>query len=364
MGLKRFVNVVGWILIVFLLLWLCVTYFVNEPIFVSYTLTNSMEPVIGTGDLFLIQPYHPSIEFLTSLGMGDIIVFRSSSGIYLVHRIVGETASGFVTKGDNSPFTDQQGDEPYVTRDVIVGKAFTFQGNPIVVPKAGLALRQVSSFFMSNSLLVAGVVGVAGGSLLFLDKKKTRSFARRRLSGKKGLTIRHLYVISLVILSLFVFVPMTSGMITHRVEYVVTDKPIASERTVVKSGVLNRSVDLSNGGLVPYCVFLSSGDQNVRIEPKAVLQYPGSSTEILIVVQAEEEIGYYEKDVYLRKYLPILPLPLLRALMEINPYLPVLVIEAVMLSPFVLAYFLVDKRSIRFHRSSLWKKIRRSIRWR
>jgi signal peptidase len=322
-----------------------------------------MEPVIDIGDLFLIQPYHPSLEFLTKVQIGDIIVFKSTSGLYIVHRVIGETASGFVTKGDNNPFTDQQGGEPFVTREKIVGKALTFQGSPIVIPKAGLWIRQFSTFFRRNTFLVAGGIGTAGGLLLFFSKKTTRSFIKRRHSRNNGIKIKHLYMISLGVLSLAILVPMIGGMTTNRIEYVVTEHPITSERSIVKGGVLNRTLTLSNKGLVPFYAFLSSPNGNVDIKPATVLQYPGSPTEIEIQVEAEDNIGYYEKEVYVHKYLPILPLPALSALIVIHPYLPILAMEFLLLSPFIIAYFFINERRTRLNSYTLRKLKRRFKTW-
>jgi signal peptidase I len=344
MRYNRAINVISWILIAFVVVWLFITYFMNQPIFVSYTLTNSMEPVINIGDLFFLEPYHTSIDSLVSLNVGDIIVFKSANGNYLVHRIIGDTVNGFVTKGDNSPFSDQQGIESLVQKESIVGKVLMFQGNPLLIPKAGLLIRQFSLFFQRNTFLVAGLVGSAGTILLYLDKKSTRSFHRRKTLKNRKFDMKKIYVVCFLLLSVVVLVPMITGVVAHDFEYVVTDGLTNSNRAVTKGTLVNRSLELSNNGILPVYVFLSTNDPSVQIESEAFLLYPGS-TEVEIKIQAENEIGYYEKAVNINKYLPVLPLTTVGALLELNPCLPIFIISLMVLSPFVVAYFLLPKRS-------------------
>ncbi|MGC8555461.1 MAG: signal peptidase I [Conexivisphaera sp.] len=73
----------------------------------------SMLPVLRTGDLALVAPAPPS-----SLGVGDVIVYRSPLGFFVIHRII-EVGNGYVVvKGDNNPFPD-----PWkVTGQMIAGR--------------------------------------------------------------------------------------------------------------------------------------------------------------------------------------------------------------------------------------------------
>ena len=66
---------------------------------------RSMLPTLEGGDLVVIQ----SVP-MGDVHVGDIIVYNglcSTSGVSVVHRVVGSVSAGLVTKGDNNAYTDQ-----------------------------------------------------------------------------------------------------------------------------------------------------------------------------------------------------------------------------------------------------------------
>jgi signal peptidase I len=72
---------------------------------------HSMLPTLEQGDLVVIENMSAS-----SIHVGDIIVYGGSCSslvdtngapISVIHRVVNVTSSGFITKGDNNPYTDQ-----------------------------------------------------------------------------------------------------------------------------------------------------------------------------------------------------------------------------------------------------------------
>jgi signal peptidase I len=71
---------------------------------------TSMLPTLQQGDLVVIDNVP-----MNSIHVGDVIVYSGTcSGVYydggpapVIHRVVQVTASGFITKGDNNPGTDQ-----------------------------------------------------------------------------------------------------------------------------------------------------------------------------------------------------------------------------------------------------------------
>ncbi|MBI3840576.1 MAG: signal peptidase I [Thaumarchaeota archaeon] len=82
----------------------------------------SMRPTLEEGDLVVISGADPG-----NVVVGDIIVYDppcSSTGFSVIHRVVGVQGTGFITRGDNNPSTDQAAgiaDGP-ITGDCIVGK--------------------------------------------------------------------------------------------------------------------------------------------------------------------------------------------------------------------------------------------------
>jgi signal peptidase I len=72
---------------------------------------HSMLPTLEQGDLVVIEKVPAS-----SIHLGDIIVYGGSCSsildsngapISVIHRVVNVTSRGFITKGDNNPYTDQ-----------------------------------------------------------------------------------------------------------------------------------------------------------------------------------------------------------------------------------------------------------------
>ncbi len=89
----------------------------------------SMEPRFHTGDLGVLRA-------ADSYTVGDVIAYRSATlHTIVMHRIVDGDEHGFVTKGDNNDWLDQ--DRP--TEDDVLGKLFTR------VPHAGKVLTALGA---------------------------------------------------------------------------------------------------------------------------------------------------------------------------------------------------------------------------
>jgi len=66
---------------------------------------TSMLPTLEGGDLVVIQKVS-----ISDVHVGDIIVYNylcSTSGFSVVHRVIENTSTGLITKGDNNPEPDQ-----------------------------------------------------------------------------------------------------------------------------------------------------------------------------------------------------------------------------------------------------------------
>jgi len=81
--------------------------------------SNSMEPVIMTGDWVLVKRIKPN-----KIEIGDIITYyRPSDNKIIIHRVVDITNEGeFIFKGDNNPMPDKEA----VSKDQIRGKCVLF----------------------------------------------------------------------------------------------------------------------------------------------------------------------------------------------------------------------------------------------
>lgn len=66
---------------------------------IGYVPSDSMEPTLPSGSLFLSLPLEPD--------EGSIVVFSLPTGERIVHRVVEVQEDGLVTQGDNNQVTDQ-----------------------------------------------------------------------------------------------------------------------------------------------------------------------------------------------------------------------------------------------------------------
>lgn len=114
----------------------------------TYVATHgvSMEPEFHTGDMAILSP-------ADRYSVGDVVAYRSETlDTTVMHRIVSADADGFVTRGDNNDWLDQ--DRP--TEDEILGRLF------VRIPHGGQALAALMSpgFLFS---LAAGLLVLLGG---------------------------------------------------------------------------------------------------------------------------------------------------------------------------------------------------------
>jgi len=111
----------------------------------------SMLPTLESGDLVVIQPVKAS-----SLANGTIIVYGSpcsASGEAVIHRVVGTQNGGFITKGDNNPYSDQRAGIAVtpIYQDCIVGRVV------FVVPY----LERIASLPYGANYIIAALILVA-----------------------------------------------------------------------------------------------------------------------------------------------------------------------------------------------------------
>ena len=112
---------------------------------------TSMLPTFEEGDLVVVD----HVPF-TSLHIGDVIVYSppcSLNGASVIHRVVQNTSQGFVTKGDNNPYTDPGGrisDGP-ITSNCYVGKVV------FVVPY----IERIASLPYGANYILAALIFIA-----------------------------------------------------------------------------------------------------------------------------------------------------------------------------------------------------------
>lgn len=96
---------------------------------IAYATSGSMEPAIPTDSLYVVDTLDEQPE------QGDILLYESTDGGRVTHRVVDVTADGgYITKGDANDAPDQTRDAEAVRPEQVIGVVPTVLGGPLVVP--------------------------------------------------------------------------------------------------------------------------------------------------------------------------------------------------------------------------------------
>lgn len=337
----------------------------GQPILLSYVTTGSMEPTLDPGDGFVAIP----TDLAGPIDEGDVVTFRAEElhgGGLTTHRIVGETERGYITKGDANAFNDQDGDEPPVKPEQIVAVAWQPGGSVLVIPHVGTVVegsRSVLSTLqrqLAVSLGTRSLLGTSGLAYLvfavsivgylidaYLDGGKHRKRVRDT-SREAGVDVR----VVAAGFALVMVLSATSAMVVPAgtQEYGIVSSEVDSPGPGVIQTGSEETVryPLGNGGFLPVVAFLEPGSEAVRVEPRELRVPPRSVANATVTLSAPPETGYYRRFVTEHRYLAVLPQPHIRAMYEMHPWLPIVVIDALLgLSFYVLGVTLVDSGRVR-----------------
>jgi signal peptidase len=368
--------------------------FIGQPVLLAYVTSDSMHPVISTGDGYVVLP---SI-IAGPVEKGDIIVFHAKTlhggnGALTTHKVVGERSTGYITKGVNNPFTDQSGGEPPVSRHQIVGQAVLIADQPIVIPNLGTVFTGIRSTIKNaqRSLAIAlgtraflGTQGFAylllgAGGVLYVGSvlneqqsgpNANRAPRRRGRRRRRNLMPRRIpnWMVALALGGILIgslTITMTVGGGINDVRVVSSDKNLAGP-TVIPAGQseqLNYSV--ANGGVLPIVAYVDPASDGVETPKSGVFVPPGERQSVMVELTAPPTIGSHRLYIAEHRYIAILPRSWIHELYLVHPLLPVVVIDALVLAAFlIIAIPLLGSGSIRprSSRSALARRVKRMLR--
>lgn len=291
----------------------------NQPVLFSYAISESMEPTIGVGDLFLINP-------LSKGDAGSIIVFQMGD-MYVVHRVYAIEGDAYITKGDNNIATDQQnGKNPPISTDKVVGEVVSFGGRPILVPGAGKLVEALHS----NSLFLAALLISLG--FLSLGKNKKTKKDRKRIKISAGL----FYGIasSALILSLIASTMLSWGTLSF--SYASTSAGGQNEGWYLPGSEFEKTLNFENRAYYPMIFFFEKDGELIGSSP-AYLN-PRDARDITLTVSVPEDTRIYSEGVEVYAYLPLLPVSVTESLYKTSPLLP-LIVQVSALSAILIAVY-------------------------
>jgi signal peptidase len=304
------------------------------PLGLAFVETGSMEPTMEPGDGFVALP--PAV--LGGVEEGDVVTFEAETiqgGRLTTHRVVGTTDGGYVTRGDGNPFTDQQGGEPPVTDEQVVAEAVQVGGEVLVIPNLQRFVRGLRGLFASigariglsvNQVIAFIVVG--GLAAYLLDETEAGEDRTERSPGRATGFSGTLLVggaVAVVVAAATISMVAASGAVAVPYDSVGPDE--AGAGGIPARATENGSVELTNAGLVPMNVVLSTDDPNATLARERVYLGPQSNTTVNVSITAPAEPGSYETTVERRQYLAVLPGSMLSTLSNTSHWLAIAVVD-------------------------------------
>jgi signal peptidase len=270
---------------------------------------------------------------------------RLNGGGLTTHRVVRETGRGYVTKGDANPFTDQDGDEPPVKEAQVVATVLQVGGTPVVVPALGTAIQTVRDALTGLGDSLSGVPGAGSGLFvalpalaivltLFFDEDPGRERNRSRERDDTIDTTR-LVLLSALALALATTAGMVvpAGTTTYGVVSAQTDAP--GPRVIPTGETETTEYRVRNGGVLPVQVFLTSASDGVDITTERLRVDTRSTANATVSLTAPGRTGFYRRYVTEHRYLAVLPPSVIEWLYDIHPWVPLLVIDGIVVTGYL-----------------------------
>ncbi|MFP4591701.1 MAG: signal peptidase I [Halobacteriales archaeon] len=318
----------------------------GQPILLSFVESGSMSPTLETGDGFIAIP----TAVAGDVEIGDVVIFDAQQiegGGLTTHRVVGESETGYITKGDANPFDDQDSDEPPVTDGQIKAVALQVDGHVVAIPGLGRVVWTLQDWVETGQGTLASWTGadallgtqglailIGGGGLLVLawgllggDDRRLRDRVRKRDQGIHPYSI----VIAMAVMLLAVTAITTVAMSgTHGYDMVSAE--FESDRpTTVQIGTSKELPHTAaNGGRMPTYTFFEPASTYVDVDPTTFRLDPDEERNVTVTLTAPSDTGYYPQYVAEHRYVATLPYGVVAGLHAVHPWLAIFATSALL----------------------------------
>lgn len=331
----------------------------GQPVGLAYVETGSMEPKLAPGDGFIAVPTFVA----ASPEPGDVVTFDAvniNSGGLVTHRIIEERSAGYITKGDANPVPDQAGAEPPVQDSQIKATALQFGGEIVVIPQLGAgvlaagdavewAQQQLASLLGTRAVL--GTQGIAylllGFGFVsyvfasFLERSSGRDRSRRVGSKREVVTARTVIVTMVLVLVVILTAAMILPGGAQEFQFVSSESGGPGSNVILQGTTQNASFSLPSNGIVPVVAVLETTSTGISTNRSAVYVPGGTEKRVTVTIQAPEETGNYVRTMTEHRYFAFLPMSVIVSLYEIHAWLPIVAINALTGTLFVLTAVLI-----------------------
>lgn len=280
----------------------------------TYVYSNSMEPLIKVNDVFFVWP---AKEFK----VGDIIMYRpvTLKAPFITHRIITVGNNGYITKGDNSPYKDQDSGEPEVLTDRIIGKVVTVNGQPVIIPGLGnvSAVIQKSlgnySRYLSVVFFALGLISAVIRSRHSVRMKKPR----------RRLRLLHIYKFVIISSAVIVMLSVYFGSRVTQIQYLVSEYPGTQGDQVALNQPGRLLMKVNNNGFIPVWTVIT-GIAPLSIDDAPAYIKSRDSETITLKVLPQRQTGIYQGYVQVYPYPVLLPREWITYLHRVNPVLAII----------------------------------------
>jgi len=327
------------------------------PLLLGYVQTGSMEPTLDPGDGFVSLPP----ELAGDPAVGDVIVYRAeqvNGGDLTTHRVVRDIERGYITRGDANPFTDQSAGEPPVRDPQVVAVGMRIGDTLLTIPELGTVVMAVHGFTdglqqrVPSHILIG--VGVAGLFML-LASSGTRGHRNRvpltdrhgghnsdtRTIGARGIILLCGAVL-LVTATASVLAPL--GPTEYTVVSAEADLPGPG---VIPAGETETTTyQVPGGTLIPVKYYIEPASEGIDVVEgtESGRISPNGSANATIRLSAPPETGSYRRYIQEYRYPLVFPEPVIEVLYRVDPLAPVVLLDMILLLPFVVAARVVGNR--------------------
>jgi signal peptidase len=315
-----------------------------------------MEPQLEPGDGFIGIPKPLAGE----IERGDVITFEAQAvggGGLTTHRVVGETESGYITKGDANPFNDTTAGEPPVTESQIQLVVVQVNGQILVIPNVGQVTSGIEGFLAAgigaiglesisagNPGIVVGIIGLVlvGGSILYDSvtgdniRTANRSVKRPEAIDSRLILLILLLVLSLPLLSVSM---LPSG--TDELTILSSERPNPDDPSIIEAGNYSEAnVSIENSQPLPMVIIVEPGSEGIEVFEQVLPAASGETVTTRFRVWAPEETGNYVRSRSVSYYIHVLPTSWISFLHNIHPIVALVVTTGVILLPVAVVFLL------------------------
>lgn len=354
-GIRTALTWVVWGLVAVLVVSVIAGQFLGQPVLLTYVETGSMAPTLEPGDAFIAVP----AAIAGPVEPGDVIVFEASvleGGGLTTHRVVDVRDGGYVTQGDANVGTDQEAGEPLVRDGQIVAKAWQFGGDVVVLPKLGLIAIAARSLVTGLRGFLAGVLGRPGllssqGVALSLFAVGLGAYAvatwvegnnehdRRYLRTRHrpgSIDVGWLILVLALGVALIATASMAFPLGAQEFEMISAENDAPGPRVVEAGTSENLTYTVPGGGVLPVVVVLEPASEGLSVSPQHLYVQGGETVNATVTVTAPDEIGYAPQYLREHRYIALLPEPFILWLYRVHPWIPIVVIDALLAGAFIL----------------------------